>query len=146
MLIIADFRKSGRWVQVSGKKCVSSREGHSHSAKLKSPPSFFWLCHLWDLSSLTRDWTQAVAVKALSPNHWSARESPKILFLKNSKNKVLTKSGLVPRSIEDKTKWGNIVRQVIFVESNCLSSRQEGEKNLHCEESENWPIPLPEEK
>ena len=31
-------------------------------------------CSLQDLSSLTRDWTQAWAVKALSPNHWSTRE------------------------------------------------------------------------
>ena len=31
------------------------------------------LCSLWDLSSPTRDWTQATAVKVLSPNHWIAR-------------------------------------------------------------------------
>ena len=34
---------------------------------------------LQDLSSLTRDWTQTTAVKALSPNHWTTRE-----FLPNS--------------------------------------------------------------
>ena len=33
-------------------------------------------CSLRDLSSLTRDWTQAVAVKTLSPNHWTTRELP----------------------------------------------------------------------
>ena len=29
---------------------------------------------LWDLSSLTRDWTHATAVNALRPNHWTARK------------------------------------------------------------------------
>ena len=29
---------------------------------------------LWDLSSLTRDWTWALAVKALSANHWTAKK------------------------------------------------------------------------
>ena len=33
-------------------------------------------CSLRDLSSLTRDWTQAVAVKTLNPNHWTTRELP----------------------------------------------------------------------
>ena len=33
---------------------------------------------LWDLSSLTRDPTRAPAVKVRSPNHWTARELPKI--------------------------------------------------------------------
>ena len=39
---------------------------------------FFLLCPqgLWDLSSLTRDWTQATEVKVLSPNHWTVREFP----------------------------------------------------------------------
>ena len=32
------------------------------------------LCSLWDLSSLTRDWTQRPGRKASSPNHWTARE------------------------------------------------------------------------
>ena len=31
---------------------------------------------LQDLSSSIRDWTQAPAVKALSPNHWTTREFP----------------------------------------------------------------------
>ena len=31
---------------------------------------------LWDLSSPTRDWTRATAVKVMSPSHWSAREFP----------------------------------------------------------------------
>ena len=34
------------------------------------------LCSLWDLSSLTRDQTEAPAVKAPSPNPWTARELP----------------------------------------------------------------------
>ena len=37
---------------------------------------FFWPRGLRDHSSLTRDRTQATAVKALSPNHWKAREFP----------------------------------------------------------------------
>ena len=41
--------------------------------------SFFFFatpCGLWDHSSPTRDRTWAPAVKALSPNHWTAREFP----------------------------------------------------------------------
>ena len=34
---------------------------------------------LWDLSSLTGDRTWALAVKAQSPNHWTARELPMLL-------------------------------------------------------------------
>ena len=36
---------------------------------------------LWDLSSLTRDRTHTTAVKAWSPNHWTAREFPSTVFL-----------------------------------------------------------------
>ena len=42
----------------------------------------FWLsceCSLWDLSSLTRDWTKALrpsAVKSQTPKDWTAREFP----------------------------------------------------------------------
>ena len=36
---------------------------------------------LWDLSSLTKDWTRDPAVKAPSPNHWTTRESPPLSFL-----------------------------------------------------------------
>ena len=35
---------------------------------------------LRDLSSPTRDQTQAPAVKALSPNHWTTREFPVSYF------------------------------------------------------------------
>ena len=31
-------------------------------------------CSLWDVSSLTRDWTCALAVKVQSSNHWTTRE------------------------------------------------------------------------
>ena len=31
-------------------------------------------CSMWDLISPTRDWTQAPAVEAWNPNHWSASE------------------------------------------------------------------------
>ena len=41
------------------------------------------LCGLRDLSSLTRDWTWATAVKVPSPNHWTAREFPRNFILKN---------------------------------------------------------------
>ena len=36
-------------------------------------------CSLWDLSSPTRDWTQAMEVKVPSPNHWTVREFPHTL-------------------------------------------------------------------
>ena len=38
---------------------------------------------LWDLSSLTRDQTWGLAVRAPSPNHWIAREFPGICRLFN---------------------------------------------------------------
>ena len=38
------------------------------------------LCGLWDLSSPTRDQTQALAVKVPSPNHWTTREFSKLLL------------------------------------------------------------------
>ena len=40
--------------------------------------SFFLapLHSLWDLSSLTREWTWAPAMRTSSPNHWIAREFP----------------------------------------------------------------------
>ena len=37
----------------------------------------FWTCSLWDLSSLTRDWTHVLAVKAQNHNHWTAKEFPR---------------------------------------------------------------------
>ena len=55
-------------------------------------PTFCYLLFAWyiffcslaaqlrDLSSLTRDWTQAPAVKALSPYHWTTREFPGVSF------------------------------------------------------------------
>lgn len=44
---------------------------------------FFFLAALhssWDLSSLTRNRTQALAVKAPSPNHWPAKDFPEESF------------------------------------------------------------------
>ena len=35
---------------------------------------------LWGLSSLTRDWTWAMAMKAQNPNHWATRELPKHVY------------------------------------------------------------------
>ena len=48
--------------------------------------SLFWaiLHGLWDLSSLTRDWTWATAVKVSNPNHWSAREFPCLFHFSHS--------------------------------------------------------------
>ena len=37
-------------------------------------PTLFMPCDLWDLSSLTRDQTQAMAVKVSSHSHWTTRE------------------------------------------------------------------------
>ena len=35
-----------------------------------------WLCSMWDLSSLTRDWTCTPCIGMQSPNHWTTREAP----------------------------------------------------------------------
>lgn len=45
---------------------------HSSSEK-KAFPSFLWLFSLCDLSFLSKDWTQVLAMKMWSPNHWTAR-------------------------------------------------------------------------
>lgn len=44
--------------------------------------SFFLVAplDLWALSSLSRDWTQSMMVKAPSPNHWTARELPSVVL------------------------------------------------------------------
>ena len=39
------------------------------------------LCGFWNLFCLITDWTWYPAVKALSPNHWTAREVPLSFFL-----------------------------------------------------------------
>ena len=36
---------------------------------------------LWNLSFSTKNWTQTLAVKALSPNHWPSREFPSFILL-----------------------------------------------------------------
>ena len=62
---------------------------------------FFFLvvpCGLWDLSPLTRDWTQATEVKAWNPNHQATRElsvglSGKLILLKYSWFTMLYISG-----------------------------------------------------
>ena len=41
-------------------------------------------CSLWDLSSATQDWTQDLAAKMPSPNHWTARELPTFTFKKKT--------------------------------------------------------------
>ena len=54
--------------------------------KLKKKMVFFFLfflvapLDLWALSSLSRDWTQSMMVKAPSPNHWTARELPSVVL------------------------------------------------------------------
>ena len=44
------------------------------------------LCGLQDLSSLTRDWTWAMAMKALSPNHCTTRELPQFSSVQFSRS------------------------------------------------------------
>ena len=51
-----------------------------HSTLLKNLLFGHILCGLQDLSSPIRDWTQATAVKALSPNHWTTKEFPSIYY------------------------------------------------------------------
>ena len=41
------------------------------------------LLGLWDLGTLIRDRIWALAVKALRPNHWTAREFPIASFLES---------------------------------------------------------------
>ena len=71
---------------VRGTKCMFlTRIGAGQSLR-GIPPHFYVffflaaLRGLRDLSSPTRDWTWAPAVKAPSPNHWTARDFPPCLF------------------------------------------------------------------
>ena len=58
-----------------------SKPVHPHNSPLKLVFFFLAMPHgLQHLSSLTRDWTWATAVKAPSPNHWTAREFPKLVL------------------------------------------------------------------
>ena len=45
----------------------------------------FFYFGLWDPSSPARDQTLAMTVKVPSPNHWTAREVPRILLFKKDK-------------------------------------------------------------
>ena len=57
---------------------ISSRTVYKASKQSKY---FIGTCHaMRDLSSLTRDRTQALAVKVLSPNHWTTREFPSFIL------------------------------------------------------------------
>ena len=52
-----------------------------HSNFFQFFPKYLSFSWLRDISSLTKDWTQATKAKALSPNRWTAREfSPKMPF------------------------------------------------------------------
>ena len=42
---------------------------------------FSKMARMWDLSSPTRDRTQALTMKVLSPHHWIAKEFQRDLFL-----------------------------------------------------------------
>ena len=54
------------------------------------------LCGLWDLSFLTRDWTQVSAVKAPNPKHWTTREFPRhLLKLKQDMSPTSFQSSLL---------------------------------------------------
>ena len=66
------------------KKSPFGSSSNTSQMFLSLTPSIFlsWtkLCDLWDLSYTTRDWTWAVAVRALSFNHWTTREFPEQKF------------------------------------------------------------------
>ena len=47
---------------------------------------------LWDRSSPTRDWTQPLVVKVLTPNHWTSREFPNYHFHKQGRRALSNES------------------------------------------------------
>ena len=82
------------------------------------------LLSLWDLSSPTRDWTQALAVEALSPNHWTTRAFPLITLIVHISTCTLLVKGHTPwyvlmpttyfemcPSQKDGTDWNTVDRQ-----------------------------------
>lgn len=44
-------------------------------------PLFWPCCMAYRISCPTRNWTQDMAVKTLSTNHWTARELPLLIFM-----------------------------------------------------------------
>ena len=41
----------------------------------------FFIHDLWEIDSLTRDWTQALAEKTQNPNQWTSREFPAVVLV-----------------------------------------------------------------
>ena len=83
----------GQWKIKAGGAAVLVFKAHmadwncvNHDINISNLFPFLALLHcLCFLSTLTRDWTQATAVKALSLNEWTARKFP-ILAILPSKN------------------------------------------------------------
>ena len=72
-----------KWHQVRGWRCTEIRGRASGMWETCGPQfKFFFLfvlamhCGMWDLGSLTRDWTHAPELEAWGLNHWIAREVP----------------------------------------------------------------------
>ena len=79
------------------------------------------------LSSLTRDWTQAMAVKALSPNHCTAREFPSFPF---SVRKLSTLSTIRTQVKPSHLTWevflapGDLAHTHTYISIRCLSGKE----------------------
>ena len=80
-------------MRIPAQRCRQAGHGHKAAQEQQGPRLqdnffffpflfFLWLCGLWDLTFLTRDWTPASAGEVSSPNHWTTRGHPQdILFL-----------------------------------------------------------------
>ena len=79
------------------------------------------------LRSLTRDWTQAMAVKGLSPNHCTAREFPSFPF---SVSKLSTLSTIRTQVKPSHLTWevflapGDLAHMHTYISISCLSGKE----------------------
>ena len=65
--------------------CPLHWQADSQPLRHQGSPTYLFLPHsLWDLSSPTRHWTLAHAVKVQSPDHWNAMETFHITLLKTT--------------------------------------------------------------
>ena len=71
----------------------------------------FWLQGMWDLSSLTRDWTHIPCIRWWSPNHWPAREVPSHFGFNFAFPKWRLGPFHMPVAWLDTSFWGGAVKQ-----------------------------------
>ena len=83
-LISDSWRKFAHWLWLDLPSVGVSDQGLFNPSVCDCFLPFFSWPHHATCRSLTREWTQATAVKSWSPNHWTAREFPTVSYLQFS--------------------------------------------------------------